>query len=266
MRKHPIRAALLLALALPVACVAPGGGYGGYPGGYPYPEEGGMSSGERREAVASCTRHAQRVARPEGARDVDIDRLLSAQPRNGRIDVVAYYTIDYRDGRATAYAECRVDRSRWRVLSFRWDDARPPQPPGSDDAERARDRCRDEVRRSSYEFRRFTSVTPGSRYYAVEMDVRRSSTSFEAACSYERRTGRARLTRVTAENSGGDFVNSAVGLCRQEAKRRGLSVRKVLSAVPDRYGALVSLEVRRGSSTRQATCRARFDGRLDFDL
>ena len=266
-----MRAVALLAASLAIACVVPGGsGYnpgGGYPGGgYPVVPGGDLSQGERNEAAATCTRHAQRVARPQGARDVDLDRLISVRPQGGRIDVLAYYTIEYRDGRSTAYGECRLDRSPWRVLSFRWDDARPPQPPGSDDLERARDRCRGAVEREGYDFRRYTGVTPGSSYVSVEMNVRRGNASFEAACSYERRSGKTSITRITAEHTGGDFVQAAIGMCKREANERRLSVKKMLSAVPEKNGARVDFEVRIDNRSVRAVCRARYDGRVDLEL
>jgi len=267
MEPSSLRAAALLAATLAVACVVPGGGgYSG--GGYPVSPGPGadFSQGERNEAVATCTRHAQRVARPQGARDVDLDRLISVQPQGGRIEVLAYYTIDYRNGRSTAYGECRVDRSPWSVLSFRWDDARPPQPPGGDDLERARDRCREAVEREGYGFRRYSGVTPGGRYVSVEMNVRRGNASFEAACSYDRRSGKTRIERITAEHGGGDFVQTAIGLCKREANERRLSVKKILSAVPERDGARVDFEVRVDNRSVRAVCRARYDGRVDLDL
>jgi hypothetical protein len=272
MQKASMRAAALLAASLAIACVVPvdgGSGGGSYPGGgYPvYPGPGDdFSQGERNEAVATCTRHAQRVARPQGARDVDLDRLISVRPQGGRIDVLAYYSIEYRHGRSTAYGECRVDRTPWRVTSFRWDDPRPPQPPGGDDLERARDGCRAAVEREGYGFRRFTGVTPGGRYVSVEMNVRRGNASFEAACSYERSSGRTRIERVTAEHGGGDFVQTAIGLCKREANQRRLSVKKILSAVPERNGARVDFEVRIDNRSVRAVCRARYDGRVDLDL
>ena len=263
MRSRPVRRAALLAACLPLACVSPSGGRApvAYPAG-----GNGFSSGERNEAVATCTRHASRVARPEGARNVDLERLVSVQPRGGRLVVLAYYAVGYRDGRSTAYAECQIDRSPWRVTSFRWDDARPPQPPGGDDLDRARDSCRAEVERRGYDLRRFTAVTPGTRYVSVEMNLRRSGGSFEAACSWERRSGKARIERITAEHAGGDFVQTAIGLCKREANERHLSVKKMLSAVPERDGARVEFQVKIDNRDVRAVCRARYDGRVDFDL
>jgi hypothetical protein len=263
------RAVTALALCASLGCVADGG-YPSYAtgGGYPgYPTSGGLTSADRRDAVATCTRHAERAAKPEGAKDVYLDRLVSVRPQGGRIDVLAYYDVEWRHGRTTAYAECGVDRSPWRVRSFRWDDARPPGPPGSGDAERAREQCRDAVQRRGYQLRRFTSTVAGDRYVAVEMNVRRSNTSYDAECSYDRRSGSARVTSVTPESGGGgDFVQTAIGRCRQEARRRDLPVKRVLSAEPERHGARVELEVKRGSSHARATCRVRYDGRLDFAL
>ena len=277
MPKWPTRAAALLVASLALACVVPGGGGsydpgydGGYDPSYPvYPGPGsgsGLSHGERNEAVATCTRHAQRVARPEGARDVDLDRLISVRPQGGRIDVLAYYTIEYRHGRSTAYGECRVDRSPWRVMSFRWDDPRPPQPPGGDEVSRARSACKQAVEREGYALRRYTGVTPGRRYVSVEMNVRRGNASFEAACSYEIGSGRTRIERVTAEHGGGDFVQTAVGICKREANQRRLSVKGILQAVPERNGARVDLDVRIDNKKVRAVCRVRYDGRVDFEL
>ena len=276
-----MRLVALLAAALALGCVTQTGGtgpaYPGSPGGAAYPGGPGYPGGpypgsdlqgsERDEAIATCARHAQRVARPEGARDVDLDRLLGVRPQGGSIDVLAYYAIDYRYGRTIAYGECRIDRSPWRVLSFRWDDSRPPSAPGGDDVERARDGCRAEVERNGYTFRRFTAVTPGDRSVAVEMDARRGNASFEAACSYERRSGQTRITRVTEQTAGGDdFVKTAVGICKREANQRRLSVKGILAAVPERDGARVDFDVRIDNRKVRAVCRVSRDGRVDFDL